>query len=68
MRSRLNRVFAVCIIVGLALIGRGLSTPHPVLLWSGIALSGGNTVLLFFSLFHSAFHNEHNNTTPLGDT
>jgi hypothetical protein len=68
MRTYLNRAFAIGIIIGLALIGRGVDMPHPVLLWLGILLSAGNTLLLVFSLCHSTSGNRHDKTTPLGDT
>lgn len=67
MRSYLYRVSVVSLIVGLALIGRGIGMQHEALLWTGIALAGGN-ILLLLCYRRASTPPSHPAETPSADT
>jgi len=63
MRSHLYRVSVVAMIIGLALIGRGIGMGNAALLWTGVSLAGANIILLMFSGCHRASNDVHDKTT-----
>ncbi len=63
MRSHFYRVSIVSMIIGLALIGRGIGMGNPTLLWTGVSLAGANIVLLLFAYCRTASNNSHTKTT-----
>ena len=63
MRSHLYRASIVAMIIGLALIGRGIGMRNPALLWTGVSLAGANIILLLFSGCHRSSSDVHGKTT-----
>ena len=63
MRSHLYRVSVVIMIIGLALIGRGIGMDSGALLWTGVSLAGANIALLLFSCYRSTSSRAHSETT-----
>lgn len=63
MRSHLYRASVVAMIIGLALIGRGIGMGNAALLWTGVSLAGANIILLMFSGCRRASNDAHGKTT-----
>ena len=63
MRSHLYRISVVVMIIGLALIGRGIGMGNATLLWPGVSLAGANILLLLFWYCRGASKGAHGETT-----
>lgn len=63
MRSHLYRASVVVMIIGLALIGRGVGMGNATLLWTGVSLAGANIILLLFWYCRRASKDAHGETT-----
>ena len=62
MRPQLYRVSVIAMIIGLALIGRGIGMGRGTLLWTGVSLVGGNLLFILVSYCHAAANGTHTKT------
>ena len=62
MRLHLCRISVVVVIIGLALIGRGLEMGNAEFLWTGVSLSGLNAILMLVSHRHDPSSGTHRDT------